>query len=107
MDLKMGKGKIAAQACHASFAAIENAQKRWNDWFIRWLRNGQPIIVVKAESKEEIDDIIRRAKRKKIPCGVVKDAGRTQVPSGTKTAIAIGPGPQKEVDELTGTLKLL
>ena len=38
---------------------------------------------------------------------VIKDAGRTQIAPGSKTVLAIGPGPQSAVDQCTGHLKLL
>ena len=34
------------------------------------------------------------------------DAGRTQVAAGTRTVCAIGPGPAKLIDTVTGHLKL-
>jgi peptidyl-tRNA hydrolase len=37
---------------------------------------------------------------------VVMDAGRTQIASGTRTVLAVGPGPVPLVDKLTGHLKL-
>ena len=37
----------------------------------------------------------------------VEDAGRTQIAAGSRTVLAIGPAPVKEVDQITGHLKLL
>ncbi|OTF74079.1 peptidyl-tRNA hydrolase 2, mitochondrial-like protein [Euroglyphus maynei] len=37
---------------------------------------------------------------------LIRDAGRTQVESGTKTAIAIGPAKGSLIDQVTGHLKL-
>lgn len=36
-----------------------------------------------------------------------EDAGRTQIAAGSRTVLAIGPAPVKEVDHITGHLKLL
>lgn len=36
-----------------------------------------------------------------------EDAGRTQIAAGSLTVLAIGPAPVKEVDAVTGHLKLL
>lgn len=38
---------------------------------------------------------------------VVRDAGRTQVASGSATVLGVGPGPRSVVDGVTGGLKLL
>lgn len=39
-------------------------------------------------------------------CSIVRDAGHTQVASGSKTVIAIGPAPKSVLNEITGHLKL-
>jgi len=38
---------------------------------------------------------------------VQEDAGRTQIAAGSRTVLAIGPAPVKEIDAVTGELKLL
>ena len=38
---------------------------------------------------------------------VIRDAGRTQIASGTTTVLGVGPGPKSVVDQVTGGLKLL
>lgn len=42
-----------------------------------------------------------------LPTAGVMDAGRTQVAPGSHTAVAIGPGSVSEVDQITGSLRLL
>ena len=103
-DLKMGKGKIAAQVAHASLCAYERSNIK-----IRylWKKDGAKKVVVKVGSKEELLEIYKRAKKKKIPCCIVKDAGKTQIKEGEVTTVGIGPYKDKEIDEITGNLKLL
>lgn len=36
-----------------------------------------------------------------------EDAGRTQIAAGSRTVLAIGPAPVRELDSITGHLKLL
>ena len=47
-DLKMGKGKLAAQCCHAAVGAYEDAKKKNPAGLSSWKRVGQPKIVVKV-----------------------------------------------------------
>ena len=42
---------------------------------------------------------------KGIPHYLISDAGHTEVESGTKTCVAIGPYPSMFIDEITGNLK--
>ena len=46
-DLKMGKGKIAAQACHASLNCYKNADK---SRLRAWELSGQKKVVLKVSS---------------------------------------------------------
>jgi PTH2 family peptidyl-tRNA hydrolase len=36
---------------------------------------------------------------------LVKDAGHTEIPSGTITVLGIGPGPRRSIDALVQDLK--
>jgi len=38
---------------------------------------------------------------------VIADAGRTQIASGSRTVLGIGPAPMSVVNQVTGDLKLL
>lgn len=102
-DLNMGKGKIAAQSAHASVAAIEKATP---SVFNKWISSGMKKVVLKVGSEKELLELFMRAK-KKFPTALVKDAGLTQVESGTATCISIGPAEEGDLDLLTGHLKLL
>jgi PTH2 family peptidyl-tRNA hydrolase len=48
-----------------------------------------------------------KAKNNKLPYYLVRDAGRTQIPSGSITVCAIGPARVKDIDDITGHLNLL
>jgi PTH2 family peptidyl-tRNA hydrolase len=103
-DLDMGKGKIATQVAHASMAAFTKVTKETAE---EWLRSGMKKVVVKVKGEKELLEIYRLAKKQKLPCELVSDAGRTQVEPGTTTAVGIGPADEKKIDEITGKLKLL
>ncbi len=106
-DLKMGKGKIAAQAGHAAVSAAEDARKHSQKWWRAWLDEGQCKIAVKVKSEEELADLEEQAKRFDLPCALIYDRGLTQLPPDTATCLAIGPAPSSEVDKITGKLPLL
>ncbi len=105
-DLKMGKGKIAAQCAHASLEAYEKTLKQAPLWAEEWKATGQAKIVLKVNSKKELLELFEKT-RKKIPASLVKDAGRTQVEAGEPTCIGIGPCPEAEINMFTKDLKLL
>ncbi|XP_066590568.1 uncharacterized protein [Prorops nasuta] len=104
-DLKMGKGKIAAQCAHAAVAAYKSARKH-PQMLKAWEDCGQPKITVKVDSEEALVNVAKLAKDKGILTNIVRDAGRTQIPSNSKTVCGIGPGPAPLIDEVTGELKL-
>jgi PTH2 family peptidyl-tRNA hydrolase len=106
-DLKLGTGKLSAHVAHASLMGYKNAWARDRDIVEEWERSGQKKVVVKADNERELFEIHEKAKAAKVPCALIKDAGLTQIPPGTTTALAVGPWKEIEVDKLTGHLKLL
>ena len=106
-DLGMGKGKLVAQGCHASIDAFEKASASKPDWVAEWRQGGCRKVAVKVSSERELVEIFMRAKKVKLPCSLITDAGHTQVEPGSKTAVAIGPAPETEINSITDKLKLL
>lgn len=106
-DLKMGKGKIAAQSSHASLIAALNAKRDEKNWYESWFKHGMGKIVLKVDSEEELNRIFQLGTKAKIPRSYINDAGHTQLPPGTATAVALGPAPEKYIDPITKNLKLL
>ena len=103
-SLKMGKGKAAAQSAHASLEAFLSASSANRD---DWLHQGMAKIVLKVPSDKELLELFEKAKRRKLACALIHDAGRTQIPAGSITALAIGPDEDEKIDEITSQLKLL
>jgi len=102
-DLGMGQGKLAAQVAHASLQAYEAADGRAQR---EWKGEGQKKVVLKGESEAQLFELADRAEREGLPNAVVRDAGHTQLEPGTVTTLAVGPGPESVVDEVTGELSL-
>ncbi|KAM0857297.1 hypothetical protein ACQ4PT_048562 [Festuca glaucescens] len=78
-DLKMGKGKIAAQCSHATLGLFKKLQQRAPKSLRRWERCGQVKVVVKVESEEDMLVLQGRAKSLNLPTHITIDAGRTQI----------------------------
>ncbi|KAJ9508908.1 hypothetical protein QJQ45_028225, partial [Haematococcus lacustris] len=53
------------------------------------------------------DELERKASDAGLPTYIVHDAGRTQIPAGSQTVLAIGPAPKSTIDGITGHLRLL
>jgi PTH2 family peptidyl-tRNA hydrolase len=106
-DLKMGKGKTCAQAAHAALGSAEKASRYEKRWYEAWKGEGQKKVVVKIKGEKELYRLYEDAKGLGLPCFIVNDAGLTQLPPGTTTALAIGPAPEDKVDRVTGELGLL
>jgi PTH2 family peptidyl-tRNA hydrolase len=106
-DLKLSKGKIAAQAGHAAVSAAEEARKRHRGWWEAWIFEGQRKIAVKVKSEKELLELEEQAKKLALPNALITDKGLTEIPEGTVTCLGIGPAPAEKVDRLTGKLKLL
>lgn len=103
-DLKMGKGKIAAQCCHGSLGAY----KKTNPEKIRkWENEAYAKVVCKVSSLEELLELKKQAIINKVSYYLVVDAGRTQIPTSTTTVLALGPDEDEILDKITGDLKLL
>ncbi|CAA0814473.1 Peptidyl-tRNA hydrolase II (PTH2) family protein [Striga hermonthica] len=105
-DLKMGKGKIAAQCSHATLGLYKKILNRAPKSLNRWEMCGQVKVVVKIESEDDMLVLQERAKSLNLPTHITVDAGRTQIAPNSRTVMAI-LGPADLVDDVTGGLKLL
>lgn len=107
MDLKMGKGKIAAQCSHATLGAYRRSLRRKPSALKAWEMLGQAKVAVKVQTEQELDAIAETASAMGLVNYMVIDAGRTQIEPNSKTVLGIGPAPVQQIDQLTGHLKLL
>ncbi len=103
-DLKMSKGKIAAQASHAAVDATLSANSKLVK---NWRQGGMKKIALRVESLEELQKLIEKAQDKDLVTSIIKDAGHTELTPGTISCGAIGPGPEIKINEITGHLKPL
>ncbi|SMN20616.1 similar to Saccharomyces cerevisiae YBL057C PTH2 One of two (see also PTH1) mitochondrially-localized peptidyl-tRNA hydrolases [Maudiozyma saulgeensis] len=111
-DLKMEKGKVAAQCAHAALGcfrliATDPSKKSYNPVLTnRWLHGGQAKITLKCQNKEMMDELYAKALSLDVNAVVIHDAGRTQIAAGSATVLGIGPAPKSVLDQITGDLKL-
>jgi PTH2 family peptidyl-tRNA hydrolase len=106
-DLKLSRGKLAAQAGHAAVSAAEKARKRHLEWWKAWIDEGQCKIAVKVKSEKELMALEKQADELGLSSALIVDRGLTEIPPGTMTCLGIGPAPAEEVDKITGMLPLL
>jgi peptidyl-tRNA hydrolase len=103
----MGKGKIAAQCCHAAVGCYKRASKQCPNAVAAWERTGCAKIAVKCPSQEELERIAVLALERDIPLYLVEDAGRTQIAAGSRTVLGLGPAPVYAFEGVTSHLKLM
>ena len=103
-DLKLPKGKLAAQVAHASVEAVlrsdKNNVKEWRD-------EGMAKIVLKVNDLKELRSSNQLAKDSGLTTALITDGGRTVIAPGTITCLGIGPDADDKLDKITGELKLL
>jgi PTH2 family peptidyl-tRNA hydrolase len=103
-DIKMSCGKKCAQIAHASVGAYEKADKTLKK---QWFAEGQKKVVLKANSARELYELKTIAEQAGIAAAIITDAGLTEIPPGTVTALGLGPAKSEELDRITGDLSLL
>lgn len=127
-DLNMRKGKIAAQAGHASTAVLLKLMRGGKEFFEltdeehqatsltldladpevgHWINSNFRKICVSVDSEQELIDAYQLALDAGLNCAMIIDSGFTEfngVP--TKTCIAIGPNEASKIDVITGAMKL-
>ena len=107
-ELKMGVGKTAAQVGHATLALhrLIQTQQSWREQCKKWEETAMTKIVVQGLNTHHLLELKHRTYELRLPSIIVHDAGRTQVEPGSLTVFAVF-GKVAEIDEITGTLKLL
>ncbi|MFC1648792.1 peptidyl-tRNA hydrolase Pth2 [Nanoarchaeota archaeon] len=104
MDLKLPKGKMAAQAAHASSEAVLRSDK---EKVKKWRNQGQMKVVLKASGLKELRQLNKDAKELGLVTALITDAGKTVIMPGTVTCLGIGPDEAEKVDKVLGHLKLV
>jgi len=136
-DLNMRKGKMCAQAAHASMKVLLDAgsygfaNRKWEGYTFcqtaelmedeerafmlrmssamqQWLDGSFTKICVGIGSEDEFLALRDIALAAGLPCAAIQDSGFTEFHGvPTWTALAIGPAEAESIDKITGLLKLL
>lgn len=106
-DLKLSKGKAAAQCAHAAIQCYQQAFVLQPVILKEWLATGQPKIVLRINDLDELNAILRQCSGAGIIAETIRDAGRTQVVAGTITVLGVGPHYESDIDSIVKHLKLL
>lgn len=105
-DLSMGKGKVAAQCCHAAVDLCKQLKRSNPKLLHQWESTACAKVVVKAPDETTLIDLAKKGQSLGLEVCIIRDAGRTQIAPGSKTVLGVGPGPVDLVDQVTGHLKL-
>ena len=101
--LKLGKGKICAQVGHGVHKAVEYMILK-NPKLYKSYINDFIKITLKVNSEEEMMDILQKTQR--LTKFYVVDAGRTQCPKDSLTAVTYLPMPRHRVPDCIQKLGL-
>ncbi|KAF2359326.1 Peptidyl-tRNA hydrolase PTH2 [Trinorchestia longiramus] len=109
-SLRMKPGKTAAQVGHAVlglYRVLQRATPRQRASSLsKWEITGEKMVVLRASDANQLRLLKRKADAVKLFSYMVADAGLTQIAPGSVTVLAVF-GTSKEVDLITGDLKLL
>ncbi|HLP80348.1 MAG TPA: peptidyl-tRNA hydrolase Pth2 [Acidobacteriota bacterium] len=103
-DLKLPKGKLAAQAAHAAVEAVHRSDE---STYKAWRSAGMKKVALKVKDLAELYKYEQLAKQADIVTAIISDAGKTVVEPGTVTCCAIGPDSEEKIDKITKNLQLL
>ncbi|XP_065206229.1 peptidyl-tRNA hydrolase 2, mitochondrial-like [Planococcus citri] len=107
-DVRMSSGKLAAQCAHAAVSSYAAAKEYDPQLVAMWESTGQAKIVVSGDKTGEMElySLAEKAKQFNIVTAIIRDAGRTQLAAGTPTVLGMGPAKAKDLDNVSGHLRL-
>lgn len=106
-DLKMRKGKIAAQCGHATLGIFKKVATYYPKIAAYWYDNRFNKKFFYVSNEEEMDQFKQFAIQNSVLYEKIHDAGRTQIAAGSATVLAIGPIDEDLVESFTSSLQKL
>jgi PTH2 family peptidyl-tRNA hydrolase len=114
-DLKLTKGKIAAQAGHAVQLMIQKIDVAYLDQcgpagqferYGSWCQGSMAKVALKVADGAALEELRVKLADARVWTATVTDEGRTCVEPGTETVMAIEPMPRDEIAPFVSSLKL-
>ena len=102
-DLKMSKGKAAAQVAHGAVEAVLKSDKHL---ISKWRSAGMKKVTLSVNSEKELFKFLQIAKDSGLVTALIRDAGRTEISPGSPTVLAIGPDYENKIDQVTKDLPM-
>jgi len=102
-DLKMSKGKAAAQVAHGAVEAVLKSDK---NLVSKWRGEGMKKVTLSVNSEKELYKYLQIAKDYGLITALIRDAGRTEIAPNSPTVLAIGPDYEKKIDQVTDELSM-
>ena len=103
-DLKLTRGKMSAQASHASVGAVLKSHK---DDIKKWQDQGMKKVVLRVNDLPMLMEYKRKAEDAGLVLILITDAGHTHLEPNTITCLGIGPDKSSKIDKVTGELPLV
>ena len=103
-DIKMSCGKKCAQIAHASVSAFDKSSAQIKK---AWQTEGQKKVVLKVQHERDLFELKSIADAANIAAVLIRDAGMTEIPPDTITALGLGPALSEDLDRITSNLPLL
>jgi PTH2 family peptidyl-tRNA hydrolase len=115
-DLKMGAGKVAAQAGHATQLVTESLLREYYSKkpdrgvlsrYVQWRNDGITKVALKVPDQRTFDELFRKLEDARLIVCKVTDEGRTEVAPGSDTCFAVEPQSRGYMRQFVGELPLL
>ena|SRR3989338_2626588 len=103
-DLKLPKGKLAAQCSHASVDVVIKSGRKMVEL---WKKEGAKKVVLKVKDEKELLKYKQLAEDVGLKTALITDAGHTVLEPGTVTCLGIGPDEEGKIDRISGKLKMM
>jgi len=106
---KLNRAKLATDCASASILAFKTSRRQTPLSSLFWTITGQPKVVVRANSAEEFTRLCQEASKRRLCTSLIREKSSKQTPDEDKVeslVLAVGPGPSRLLDQITGNLKL-